>query len=559
MYLSKYFLPTLREDPSEAELISHKLMLRAGMIRKLAAGIYNLLPLGLKVIRKVENIVREEMNRSGAQEVLMPIVTPAELWQASDRWELYGKELLRFKDRAERDFCLGPTHEEVITHMAKELRSYKQLPVNLYQIQTKFRDEIRPRFGVMRAREFIMKDAYSFHDSLDSLQQEYSNMHDTYCRIFDRCGVEYRIVEADSGSIGGAVSHEFMVVADSGEDAIAYCSACSYSANLETATSATIADSSKKEDLESLKEIHTPNTKTIDELVNFFKVSPTKFIKTLIYIADGQPIMVLIRGDLQLNELKLKKALNANELLLADNATIEKVTGATTGFAGPIGLTNNDLKVIADKHIANIQNAVTGANKSDYHFTGVNPGRDFSLPEIADLSLVRAEDLCPKCTKGTLAITRGIEVGHIFQLGTKYSQNMQAFYNTEDGQNKPFIMGCYGIGIGRTVAATIEQHHDQDGIIWPKELSPFDAVLIVTNTNDKSLMNAAEETYIKLQNQGQNVIIDDRNERPGVKFKDADLIGIPKKIIFGKSFSKGQVEIKTRYDKKTNIVDYKNL
>ncbi|MFC1478714.1 proline--tRNA ligase [Candidatus Margulisiibacteriota bacterium] len=560
MRLSKYFLPTLRETPAEAEIISHKLMLRTGMVRKLTAGIYNYLPLGLRVLKKMENIVREEMDRAGAQEVLMPAVIPAELWKESGRWDIYGKELLRVKDRANREFCIGPTHEEVITTMAKEIRSYRELPVNLYQIQTKFRDEIRPRFGVMRSREFIMKDAYSFHESEESLREEYQNMYDTYCRIFERCGLDYRVVEADSGNIGGAVSHEFMVVADSGEDAIAHCLECHYSANIEAAESIPKPHPGIREqgsgNTKGPEKVKTPNIKTIEELTAFFKTEPAYFIKTLIYIVDEQPVAALVRGDYELNELKLKKALNANELYLADEETIEKVTGASVGFAGPVGL--NGVKIIADPHVMEVPAGITGANETDFHLTNVIPGKDFNPDQVADLRLVEKGDTCPRCKKGMLQIDRGIEVGHIFQLGTKYSEKMNAIYADQAQQQKPFIMGCYGIGIGRTAAAAIEQNHDEDGIIWPPALAPFQAVLIMTKPDDAEQKKAAEEVYNECLSAGIDVLLDDREERPGVKFKDADLIGIPLKVVFGKALKDGQVELKDRKTKTLELVDFKN-
>jgi len=556
MRLSRYFLPTLREDPAEAEVVSHKLMLRAGMIRKLAAGVYSFLPLGLRALKKVEAIVREEMNRAGAQEVLMPAVVPAELWQESGRWEHYGKELLRLKDRANREFCIGPTHEEVITTMAKEIRSYRELPVNLYQIQTKFRDEIRPRFGVMRAREFIMKDAYSFHPDMESLQQEYKIMHDTYCRIFERCGLEYRVVEADSGNIGGAVSHEFMVVADSGEDAIAHCPECRYSANLEAAIGIPRAHRDAPlhdaPDGGAVEKIHTPAIKTIDALTAFFKTTPDQFIKTLVYLADDQPVIALIRGNDQLNELKLKKVLQANDLALADDAVVSRVTGAEVGFAGPVGLTT---RIIADPRVMEMRAAITGANETDCHLTGVTPGKDFTPVIVADLRLAMAGDRCPKCEKGILQVDRGIEVGHIFQLGTKYSEKMNALYTDENSQQKPFVMGCYGIGIGRTVAAAIEQHYDANGILWPKSLAPFQVVLIPTAMQDPEQQTLAQNLYQSLIQAGIEVLLDDREERPGVKFKDADLIGIPLKVIFGKSLKEGKVEIKERSTGTVTLVE----
>lgn len=562
MRLSKYFLPTLRETPAEAEVISHQLMLRAGMIRKLTSGIYNYLPLGLRVLHKVENIIRDEMNNAGAQEVLLPAVVPSELWEESGRWQVYGKELLRIKDRANREYCIGPTHEEVITTMAKEIRSYKELPVNLYQIQTKFRDEIRPRFGVMRSREFIMKDAYSFHSSEESLQTEYQNMYDTYCRIFKRCGLDYRVVEADSGNIGGAISHEFMVVADSGEDAIAHCPNCHYSANLEAAssiledTSSSVAKT-QNEKIGELSKVSTPSVKTIEELSKFFKTDASSFIKTLIYLADDKPLAVLLRGDTQLNELKLKKVLDATDLCLADEETIVKATGASVGFAGPVNL--NSINIIADNQINDMVSAITGANETDYHYINVIPARDFTITQSADLRLVEAGETCPKCQAGKLQIDRGIEVGHIFQLGTKYSAKMNALYSEESGEQKPFIMGCYGIGVGRTAAAAIEQHNDPNGIIWPIALAPFAVSIIMTNPQDDQQKEIAEILYNNLQAEKVEVLLDDRDERPGVKFKDSDLIGIPLKVILGKALKDGNIEFKQRTSSEAKLVSVNDV
>lgn len=562
MRFSKLFLPTLKEAPSDAEIVSHRLMLRAGMIRKLAAGVYNYLPLGLKVIRKVENIVREEMNRAGAQEVSMPMVIPAELWQESGRWDVYGKELLRIKDRHQRDFCLGPTHEEVVTAMVRgEVRSYKQLPLNLYQIQTKFRDEIRPRFGLMRGREFIMKDAYSFHATEADADREYQNMYDTYCRIFERCGLKFRAVEAETGNIGGRFSHEFMVLAETGEDAIASCNKCNYAANVERAETQKSEARSQKPEEKLLEKVSTPEMKTVEEVSRFLKTAPQQLIKTLIYVVDkrfvpfpneAQVVAVLIRGDYTLNEIKFKNLLNCRELELADSETIERVTNAPSGFAGPVGL---KIKIIADYSIQTIINGITGANEADAHFVNVNLDRDFKVDTFADLRTAVAGDLCPRCDDGVLEIFRGIEVGHVFKLGTKYSEAMGATFLNEKGEAQPMIMGCYGIGIGRTAAASIEQNHDEKGIVWPMPLAPFQVHLVPVNVKDKPTMDAAETIYKDLLDAGIDALMDDRDERAGVKFNDADLIGIPIRLTIGsKALKENSVEMKMRNMAEASLV-----
>ncbi|MFH0920594.1 MAG: proline--tRNA ligase [Fibrobacterota bacterium] len=544
MKMSRCFVPTLRESPAEAEIDSHKLMLRAGLIRKVAAGIYNYLPLGLKIVRKVERIVREEMDRAGAQEVLMPSAVPAELWKESGRWDLYGSLLLRFKDRKEAEYCFGPTHEEVITHMVRmDVHSYRELPLNLYQIQTKFRDEIRPRFGLMRGREFIMKDAYSFHDNAESLDAEYRNMRETYCRIFERCGLAFRIVRADVGDIGGSASEEFMVLASSGEDEILSC-ACGYASNSEAAE-ALPAPFSIAAATESMKEISTPGQKTIEEVSAFLKTRPEQAIKTLIYKADNAPVVVLLRGDHAVNEIKLKRALGCATLEMADDALVKRVTGAETGFAGPVGL-KEKVRVVADRSVPAIVNGVTGANRTDYHLVNVSYGRDFTAPEIMDLRLVARGDDCPACKQHKIEFLRGIEVGHIFKLGTKYSESMNARFLDKDGQQRPFIMGCYGIGIGRTAAAAIEQSHDDNGIVWPLALAPFHAVVTAAKTDDPAQSAAADKIYRAMLDAGLDPLLDDRNERLGVRLKDADLIGIPCKIVAGKALVEGKVELKSR-------------
>jgi len=544
MRMSVLFAPTLREVPSEAETESHKLMLRAGMIRKISAGIYNLLPLGLKALRRVENIVREEMDRAGAQEVLMPACVPAELWKESGRWDQYGDLLLRFKDRKGADYCFGPTHEEVVTHMVRsDLRSYRGLPVNLYQIQTKFRDEIRPRFGMMRAREFIMKDAYSFHDGEESLDREYRNMRETYCRIFTRCGLDFRVVKADVGDIGGTASEEFMVMADSGEDEILTCG-CGFASNVEAAEGLPVPFDGAPEDASPMREAHTPGQKTIEEVSAFLKTKPGQAIKTLVYLADGVPVAVLVRGDHEVNEMKLKRALQCGRLALADDDAVKKATGADTGFAGPVGL--KGVRIVADLSVPLIKNGVTGANRTDYHLINVAHGRDFTAGELHDLRIVRSGDACPSCKKAALSSVRGIEVGHIFKLGPKYSLAMNALFLDAAGAQKPFIMGCYGIGIGRTAAAAIEQSHDKNGIIWPPALAPFHALITAVSVTDAAQSAAALEIYEAMKAEGLCAVLDDRDDRLGVKLKDADLIGFPFKIIAGKSLSEGKVEIKSR-------------
>ncbi len=545
MRYSEMFLPTERKTPSDAEVVSHRLMLRAGMIRKLTGGIYSYLPLGYRVIKKVEQIVREEMDRAGAQEMLLPAVQPAELWQESGRWEQYGKELLRFKDRHDRKCCLGPTHEEVITDLVRgEIKTYRQLPKILYQIQTKFRDEIRPRFGVMRCREFAMKDAYSF-DADDSVAEiSYKKMFEAYNRIFSRCGLKFRAVEADTGNIGGSFSHEFMVIADSGEDALVFCSSCDYAANIEKAE---VAAPEKKRieesDTLSLEEVYTPDVKTIEEVCAFLGVPRERIVKTLIFLADDSPVAVLVRGDEDINEAKLRNYLKCDSLELATDDIIYEVTGSPRGFAGPISIRS---RIIADYSLVNMINFVAGANKKDYHIKNVNIGRDFNVKEFADLKFVTDRDECPRCGN-PLKLTRGIEVGHVFKLGAKYSRAMKAVYLDKDGREKYMVMGCYGIGIGRTVAASIEQNYDDNGIIWPLSIAPFQVIITPVSMNNDALLEAAEKLYQDLSDERIEVILDDRDERAGVKFNDADLIGIPLRVTIGpKRLAEGKVEIKTR-------------
>lgn len=544
MRYSEMFLPTGREIPSDAELISHQLMIRAGLIRKLTSGIYSYLPLGYRVIRKFEQIVREEMNRAGAQEVLLPTVQPAELWQESGRWVNYGKELLRFRDRHDRECCLGPTHEEVITDLVRnEIKTYRQLPRNLYQIQTKFRDEIRPRFGVMRCREFGMKDAYSFDMDEAGAEISYRKMFEAYQRIFTRCGLSFRPVEADSGTIGGSYSHEFMVMAVSGEDAVCYCGGCSYAANLEKAEIARPAETKAEGETLPAEEIHTPDARTIEEVCGFLGVGQKAVVKTLIFSADGNPVAVLIRGDHEVNEAKVRNFLGCDSLELADEELIRTVTGSPRGFAGAVGIR---ARVLADHSLLEMDDCVMGANREDYHLRHVRPGRDFKVSDYADLRVIRECDPCPRCGAG-VRFARGIEVGHVFKLGTKYSKAMKALFLDQNGKERTMVMGCYGIGIGRTVAAAIEQNHDGDGIVWPLPLAPYSVIITPVNVNEKTLSDAAEELYRILTEKGVEVILDDRDERAGVKFKDADLIGIPYRVTVGpKRLAEGNMEIKNR-------------
>ncbi len=544
MRYTQYFIPTVKETPADAEVVSHKLMLRAGMVRKVAAGIYNYLPLGLRSVRKVENIVRDEMNRAGGIEILMPMVTPAELWQESKRWEQYGKELLRLKDRKDNEFCLGPTHEEVVTDIVRrEVRSYRQMPLNLYQIQTKFRDEIRPRFGLMRGREFIMKDAYSFDVDEQGADISYEKMYQAYRRIFARCGLKFRAVEADTGSIGGNWSHEFMVLADSGEDAIVSCNACDYAANVEKAESRLIA-AVEHADPRPLEKVHTPGKKSIQEVSEFLGIAASSTVKMLVCMADGAPVGVLLRGDHDLNEIKLKKVLDCEELEMASDEQIAKATGAPVGYLGPQGTT---IRIIADLTVKGLRNFVVGANETDYHLKNANLDRDFTVTEFADIRNVTHGDACPRCSGGMLEMWRGIEVGHVFKLGMKYSRALNATFLDPDGKEQIVFMGCYGIGIGRTVAACIEQNHDENGIIFPLPIAPFHCIVSAVNPKDETVSSAAEDIYARLQAAGVEVLYDDRDERPGVKFKDADLIGIPLRIVVGaKNLVDGRVELKQR-------------
>lgn len=561
MKASQFYISTLKEAPAEAELASHKLMLRTGMIRRLASGLYTWMPMGLRVLRKVERIVREEMNRAGSIELLMPVVQPAELWQESGRWSFYGKELLRITDRHEREFCLGPTCEEVITDIVRsEIRSYKQLPLNFYHIQTKFRDEVRPRFGVMRAREFVMKDAYSFHTTFESLQQSYQDMFNAYCRVFDRLGLDYRPVAADTGSIGGTGSHEFQVLAESGEDVIAYSDGSDYAANVELA--ATLPLSGERHSAaEELSKVHTPNVRSIDELVAFLNVPVEQTLKSLVVEGEeeGTVVLLLVRGDHHLNEIKAEKLAGVKApLTMASVAAIESAfNGAHGGSLGPVGFNGN---VYADFATAKAADWVIGANEDDHHYTGFNFGRDAAEPEFVDLREVIAGDPSP-CGKGSLKLARGIEVGHVFQLRTKYSEAMQATVLDQNGKNVVLEMGCYGIGITRVVAAAIEQNNDERGIIWTEAMAPFTVVIVPMNYRKSDTVKAAaDDLYAQLQQAGVDVLLDDRDERSGVLLHDSELIGIPHRVVIGdRGLKAGKVEYQARRDAEPTELDMDNV
>jgi len=542
MKMSNMLMLTLRETPAEAEIESHKLMLRSGMIRKMASGVYNYMPLGLKVLKNIENIVREEMNNAGAQEFLASALLPSELWKESGRWEVFGPEMFKLKDRNEREFCLGPTHEEVFTDLARnEIKSYKQLPLNLYQIQTKYRDERRPRFGMIRSREFVMKDAYSFDKDYAGLDVAYDKMYDAYTKIFKRCNVECKPVAADSGAMGGSGSAEFMVKSEIGEDEVAFCKECDYAANVEKAPST--PEKAEKEELKELTKVETPHAKTIEDLVKFFNTDSKKFAKTIIYKADDKVVAVMVRGDREVNETKVKNAVGAPvEFELADEKTVKNATGAVVGFAGPIGIKADYLFV--DNEITFMYNFIVGANETGYHFSNINYGRDFE-GTVGDFRNAVEGEKCPKCGK-ELTIARGIEVGHIFKLGTKYSESMGAYFVDENGENKPLIMGCYGIGINRTMSAIIEQHHDENGIVWPMSVAPYKVIVVPAVFKSEEQMQTAEKLYNEIKALGIDVLLDDRNERAGDKFKDADLIGIPIRITVGKKIADGEVEFKLR-------------
>ena len=564
MRMSKMFVQTLRDFPSDAEVMSHKLLVRAGFIRKLTSGVYNYLPLMWRVLKKVEKITREEMDAAGAQEMLMPFVQPEELWKESGRWDVYGKELMRLKDRHDRGMCLGPTHEEVITFVAREgIKSYKQLPVNLYQIQSKFRDEVRPRYGLLRGREFIMKDAYSFDSTQEGLEKSYKIMADAYYKIFERCGLETKAVQSDSGAIGGAVSHEYMVLIDdtennAGENDVFFCKnkSCGYAANANHAVSVLepAEVDGAKFGFTELKKVDTPDTTSIEELEKFLNVPATVILKSMIYIADKKPVMALIRADKTFEETKVMNAVGANEIRSAAPAELADIFGASKGFVGPMGIENvkipadyegEKIQVVADLTAKEMKNFVIGANETDRHFVGVNLedlGKDVIF---ADIRLVEKGEKCPDCGE-PLFVTKGIEVGNIFQLGTKYSEKMNAVFTDENGKERPFIMGCYGIGISRTAAAAVERHHDEYGIKWPLAIAPYHVDVVPVNIGEEKQMKIAEEIYNKLLEKGVEAVIDDRDERAGVKFKDSELIGVPFRITAGKTVDEGLVEFKIR-------------
>ncbi|MEX2494467.1 MAG: proline--tRNA ligase [Woeseia sp.] len=553
MRFTEFGLVTLKETPAEAEIVSHQLMLRAGLIRRLSSGLFTWMPLGVRVLRKVERIVREEMNRAGALEVLMPAVQPSELWKESGRWDQYGPLLLRMRDRHDREYCFGPTHEEVITDIARrELQSYKQLPINYYQIQTKFRDEIRPRFGVMRAREFVMKDAYSFHTDQSSLEDGYKRMHDAYRAIFSRLGLKFRVVEADSGEIGGSRSQEFHVLADSGEDAIAYSDDDNYASNVETAATLPPRGEPPAPRAE-LKKVHTPSARTIDALCEQLDVKPEQTLKTLIVAGSGTPVALVLRGDHTLNAVKAEKIPGvAAPLTMADVDAIRAVTGCEPGFAGPVGLS---IPVFFDHATGLMSDFAAGANERDMHLTGINFGRDLPLPETVDIRNVVEGDPVPG-GKGRLSIARGIEVGHIFQLGTKYSEALNATVQDQDGNDRAMAMGCYGIGVTRIIGAAIEQNHDDRGIIWPEPLAPFDLVLVPINMHkSERLREAAVGLYDELMGRGVDVLFDDRDARPGVKFADAELLGIPHRLVISdRGLDSGELEYRHRRDEESRML-----
>ena len=554
MKLSQYYIPTLKEAPKDADTLSAKLMIRAGLIRKLASGLYEWLPLGLRVLKKVENIVREEMDKAGACEVWLPVVQPKELWEESGRWTFYGKELLRFEDRKKAEFCIAPTAEEVITDLVrKDISSYKQLPVCLYQFGTKFRDEIRPRFGVMRAREFYMKDAYSFAANDEDASTWYKKMYDAYQRIFTRCGFKFAAVEADTGSIGGNFSHEFMVLADTGEDTIASCPACGYAANTEKAEIQPPAEVKiREEELKPIEKRNTPNAHTVEDVAQLLGVGTDKLIKLLVFTADGQPVIALVRGDHELNEFKFKALLKCNELEKASEEVYTQVTSSPVGFAGAQGLKekNPNIKIYADNYVKNIVNGVAGGNEKDVHVVHVTPQRDIKVDVYADLKMASAGDKCAKCG-AAFTFKRGIETGHVFKLGTKYSAAMHATFLDESQKAQPMIMGCYGIGISRVVAAAIEQSHDENGIIWPAPLAPFDVALVAIDyDSNPDVKKHTDEICTALEEKGLSVLVDDRDERPGVKFKDMDLIGLPYRLVISsRTVKDGQCEYKKRNEK----------
>ncbi|KHE91382.1 MAG: proline--tRNA ligase [Candidatus Scalindua rubra] len=556
MKWSQTFIPTLKETPSDAEVESHKLMIRSGMIRKLSAGIYSYLPLGTKILHKVTAIIREEMDKSGAIELSLPALQPLTLLELSGRIDAFGDDLLSMKDRHKKDIALSPTHEEVITDLVKnEVSSYKQLPLILYQIQTKFRDEARPRFGVLRSKEFLMKDAYSFDTDDDSLNNSYQNMYDTYCRIFKRCKLDFLAVEADTGAMGGDVSHEFMVPNENGEDVIAKCRSCDYSANREKAEPSPI-ESDDNVTPDDPKEVSTPNMTTIKEVSNFLNIESNKMVKTLIYTHGNKHVAVLVRGDHDVNEAKLSKVLSSDEIALANEETVVELTDAPVGFAGPIGL---NAQIIADQAVTVLKNCVVGGNKADTHIMNVNPDKDFKIDRSADIRFVTENDRCPKCND-VLDISNGIELGHVFKLGTRYSDSLGAKFLDKNGKERTIVMGSYGIGVNRILAATIEKSHDSNGIIWPLPLAPYEVLIVPINFKDETIMDTATKIYDELCDAGIDTLLDDRDQRPGFKFKDADLIGIPIRITVGKRLKEtGELEIKLRSKEEVHYATPENL
>jgi len=551
------YSPTLREVPSDADIKSHQLLLRAGFIRQNASGIYSFLPLGNKVLQKVANIVREEMNNAGAMEMLMPSMQAQELWEESGRWDNFGPELMRLRDRHGRGFALGATHEEVVTSIIRdELKSYKKLPITLYQIQSKFRDEKRPRFGLLRGREFLMKDAYSFHASQESLDEVYDRLFTSYSNVFTRCGLNFRAVVADSGAMGGKDTHEFMVLSDIGEDTIAFSNESSYAANIEMAPVVTNYEPSD-EKLEEVQKVETPNQKTIDEVIEFLNLPIEKSIKSIIFKADESFVLVLARGDHEINDIKLKNYLGAHSVELASKEEVKELMNCEIGSLGPIGV-KSELLVLADNAIKGIVNGCCGANEEGYHYINVTVNRDYDVKDFVDLRFIQEGDLSPD-GKGTISFAKGIEVGHVFKLGTKYSESMNATFLDENGKSNPIIMGCYGIGVSRTLAAIVEQYNDEKGIVWPKNLAPFDVHVITVNTKNEEQVNLADDIYKTLKEIGQDVLLDDRNERVGVKFADADLFGIPVRVVVGKKAAEGIVELKTRDGQVSKEVEISNL
>ena len=551
MRVSKLYAPTLREVPAEAEVVSHQLMLRAGFMRKAAGGIYTYLPLAWRVLKKIERIVREEMDAKGSQELLMPIVQPAEIWQESGRWDVYGAEMFRLQDRHNRCFCLGPTHEEMVTTLIRgDVRSYRQLPLSVYQIQNKYRDERRPRFGLMRGREFIMKDAYSFDRDEAGLDKSYQDMYDAYTNIFTRCGLNFRPVEADSGAIGGSGSHEFMVIADSGEAEIVFCTSCDYAANVEKAELFPLE--AQEEAMLTKEEVVTPDCKTIADVCAYLKLPVDHSVKAVAYNSEKGLILCFVRGDHEVNEIKV---INTCGVIDLEMATEEQLAAAGTvgGYMGPVGIDNKKVIVVVDATVMKMHNVCCGANKEGYHFINVNPGRDFTPTYVADIRLIQEGDPCPHCG-GEVSKARGIEVGQVFKLFTKYSSALKATYLDENGKEQPMVMGCYGVGVSRTMAAAIEQHYDDNGIIWPIEIAPYHVLVVPVNTKDEASAAKAEEIYMQLKKVGLETVIDDRKERPGVKFKDADLIGYPLRVVVGpKTLTEGKLEVKIR---KTGEIRY---